>query len=128
MDSDAQMLWLDAADLTPDGSMESIGTPGKTPIRSLWSSLFWILKDRETTPRPFFLILVWPLVLARHHYVSHEQARLSSVSLIFTSLRDWSCTHHGHPSVLDVNALVLTVGLGSKASRRPHMRSPHLPY
>lgn len=47
---------------------------------------------------------------------------LSSVRFFFTSLRDWSCTHHGHRSVLDVNALVLTVGPGSKASRRKLLR------
>lgn len=47
---------------------------------------------------------------------------LSSVSLMKTSLRDLRCTHHGHPSVLDVNALVLTVGPGSKASRRKLLR------
>lgn len=43
---DEKMLWFDAAYLTPDGSIESIGTPGqerKTPIRSLWSSRYFFL-------------------------------------------------------------------------------------
>ncbi len=60
-------------------------------------------------------------MLARHHSVSRI---LSFHRLVFflTSLRDWSCTHHGHRSVLDVNALVLTVGPGSKASRTKLLR------
>lgn len=29
VDSDEKMLWFDAAYLTPDGSIESIGTPGQ---------------------------------------------------------------------------------------------------